>query len=861
MVNKNTSLSRFTIWIILSLGMVCVVALVSYQSEVRKTRIEARMAAVVNIAGRQRMLCQRIAYLASRMMQASGQVGWETLRGELIDATSSMRKSHSALLNGNPALKMPGTNDPDIRRLYTSPPHDLDRKIFHFLSLADRLAEMPVGAVLERENAYQKFDEHAVKLLLDDLESAVLAYQNYSERQAADLVMLQSVALASTIGLVLIIGLFIFRPFIIKLNAEEDALWRRNDKLEERIRQRTEELETANQRLSAEIAERAATEELLRKGEERFALAVHGTCDGLWDWDLRTDKVWYAPRFKEMLGYGDTEFLDTLEMWDSHVHPDDRQTVVNALDDHFLDDAPYDVEFRLRTRSGEYRWFRDRGKAQRDCDGKAVRMSGSMQDISDAKRQQFELQQAREKAEAASVAKSRFLANMSHELRTPMNAILGFAQLVNQDDNLSTHQRERVSNIARSGEHLLDLINGVLELSKIEAGRMVLKTESTDLFTLLNDVELMFGGQIDECGLRYECVRDPNLPRYIMVDGGKLRQVLINLVANAIKFTGQGGGVTLRADALRLSTAEVDLSFSVEDTGQGIPECDLEAIFEDFGQSGGAVGLSDGTGLGLAISRRIVQLMGGDIAVSSTVGTGSCFRFAVKVDQQGGDAPAPAVRPSRIPASKPEYGDYRILVVDDVMINRSMLTDMLKQVGFTVFEAADGSEAIDVFNERLPHLVLMDIGMPGMNGYQTTERIKSSKMGANARIVAVTACAFDNDQRQAKESGMDGFISKPISEPELFKVIGECLKVGFVYANTSPGQPQRMETRRLCRPLDGVPEPVSNQLEVALDLADIDHVLSTIDHIAAFDREGADVLRQMANRFEYTQIIDVLRSR
>ena len=396
-----------------------------------------------------------------------------------------------------------------------------------------------------------------------------------------------------------------------------------------------------------------------------------------------------------------------------------------------------------------------------------------------------ELREAKEVAESANVAKSNFLANMSHELRTPLNAVLGFAQVMEHDPELSARHREHLGIIIRSGEHLLGLINSVLEMSKIEAGRITLTETSFDLWHLLQGVEEMFQLRAQAKDLNLRFVVAPELPQYVAADESKLRQVLINLLGNAVKFTHHGG-ITLRA-TYHPDDSHALLHVEVEDTGEGIAGDQLPRLFQPFVQTDSGVKSQEGTGLGLAISRQFVQLMGSDISVASTVGKGTTFAFDVRM------YPAePAEAPDRqgerhvlgiAPDGQPEY---RILVVDDKWENRRLLVEWLQTVGFDVREASNGLEAVELWDRWEPHLIWMDMRMPVMDGYEATKRIKASVKGQATVVIALTASAFDHEQTLVLNVGCDDFVRKPVRASEIFDKIVQHLGVRFVYDEPSP---------------------------------------------------------------------------
>jgi signal transduction histidine kinase len=380
-----------------------------------------------------------------------------------------------------------------------------------------------------------------------------------------------------------------------------------------------------------------------------------------------------------------------------------------------------------------------------------------------------QLIEAREAAEAASAAKSSFLANVSHEIRTPLNAVLGFAQLLAGASDLSPSHTEHVRAIQSGGEHLLSLINGVLEMSKIESGHVSVTQGELAPRKLLADLERMFRLPAQQKALELRMSLGSEVPAHIVSDEGKLRQVLINLMGNALKFTAQGR-VELRVFSEPGDLAhELRVWFEVEDTGPGIPEQVRSEIFEPFVQAGSSEQRAGGTGLGLAISKRFVERLGGRIGVQSCVGAGSTFRFDI-VAQRARDSARLKQRPTVAPPAPQPLRSGPILVVDDSALNRRLMREILEPLGFAVMEAENGLDALNMYAAHSPALVLMDIRMPVMDGHEAMRRIRAEH-GAAGRIVAVTASVFEEDVPDIMESGADEVLRKPFRNDSLLSMV------------------------------------------------------------------------------------------
>lgn len=542
--------------------------------------------------------------------------------------------------------------------------------------------------------------------------------------------------------------------------------------------------------VATDITERKHAEERLQALTRQMEAVQRLAQVGGWEVDLRTQQTFLSPVACQIHEIPEGTVMTIHES--TEFYPTETRPMFTKLHTRLLEDGtPYEVEVPFITATGRKRYVRLNAQP-RYTNGTITHLYGSIQDVTERKREELELRAARDQAEQANRAKSSFLANMSHELRTPLNAILGFTQLMLYDQGVLPQHVAYLKTINRSGEHLLRLINDVLTLAKIEAGQAARSDTSFNLMAMLDELEQMFLLRAREkhLTLRFDLAAD--LPQTIIADQTKLQQVLINLLANAVKFTQRGQVVLTvapiaapdsEAPADRLDT-RIWLRFSVRDTGSGIAATDLSRIFKAFVQTENGKQQAGGTGLGLAISDQLVQIMGGTLHVESKVGVGSHFWLDLPIQLSTASPSILAPESNGWHVLAPDQPRYEILVVEDQPDNLHLICTALHRIGFQTSSATNGADALILMALAQPDLILMDMRMPIMDGPTTVQQIRAVSAWEQIPIVALTASVFDQDLHTIHMLGCNAVLQKPFSLGDLYEVLREQLGVAFVPAPT-----------------------------------------------------------------------------
>ncbi len=631
---------------------------------------------------------------------------------------------------------------------------------------------------------------------------------------------------------------------------------------QEKVKHLLAESEQSRRALLSIMEDDRRTREALRLSEMDFRLLAENSTDMISRHDENGKYLYVSPACRALLGYDPEELVGHSAF--EFVHPEDISKVDESRSSIIEQPIISTTVFRTRCKNGNYKWLETISHTVFDKDTDAVyEIHAASRDVTERKRTEeelklyrenleelvkertSELQLARDEANAANRAKSIFLSNMSHEIRTPMNAVLGFAQLLEKDPAMSYESRKKINTIMKGGEHLLNIINDILEMSRIEAGRVEIKEETIDLHGLLSNMAMLFRMRAEGKGLVFTLELDKDLPCYIVADISKLRQILINLLENAVKFT-HSGFILLHA----FPAEEGRIAIEIQDSGIGISSEEMGKIFLPFERTRSGEQTAGGTGLGLAISSKYARMMGGGITVNSTAGKGSIFHFEFKAPVTS-IPPASSEIPDKVIGLAPGQGEIRILVVDDMMSNRELLRMMLVPLGFVIDEAEDGEKSLEKVKQFKPRIILMDLVMPCMDGGEATRILRETYSMENLVIIGISASALDTDEKKFLDAGINAFIAKPFREQVLYNVLA--LHAGVLFETEIEKVSVTMKHNTGIPSIDKMPSVWREEFIEALkrknitrirklgqDAKETDPSLSSwmLEKIIAFDLEG-----------------------
>ncbi len=528
-----------------------------------------------------------------------------------------------------------------------------------------------------------------------------------------------------------------------------------------------------------DITEIKKVEAALRESEARQVRIIQASSDGIWEWYADRGGFHFSHRCWELLGYEDlddvlTEGEDRLKIWRRHIYPQDLPKFDNALVEHMAGRAPFDVEYRLVNIQGEIRWIRGRGRAVFNEKGQPIMMSGTNMDITEVKRAEERVIQAKEQAEKANRAKSEFLSSMSHELRTPLNAILGYTQLFEFDGNLKAQQIENVREIRKAGEHLLQLINDVLDLAKIESGNMTVSLEPVLVSRLVTECFTLVQPQADARGIRLSARMGEQGNTYIIADHIRCKQALLNLLSNAVKYNQVGGDV----EAVLSVQEGQKLRISVRDTGRGIPLSRQGEVFQPFNRLNAENTSVEGSGVGLVITKQLVEMMHGTLDFSSAEGVGTVFWMDFPIDPEW-------TSESSLPQRKKDYSmvelevkrKCKVLYVEDNPTNVRLLQQIFARYPQLELEIAEEA-FLGIYKARStkPDLIILDINLPGMDGYEVLSVLKNDSFTSGIPVIGLSANAMPYDIERGRSAGFFDYLTKPVDINQLINVFNKLLR-------------------------------------------------------------------------------------
>lgn len=523
-----------------------------------------------------------------------------------------------------------------------------------------------------------------------------------------------------------------------------------------------------------DITELVETEKILEESQRRLKLAVDSANAGTFYWDLKLDELQWDQRVIEIFDLDINTFDGKFSSWKNFIHKDDQKYFSDKINSVLVSKRPLNIDYRIISNKNNLKHVACNGFVITDANDQPIAISGLFFDISQRKRDEQLLEEAKQIAEKANKAKSDFLARMSHELRTPLNGILGYAQILKREKGLSREQNKGLNIIESSGKHLLDLINDILDLAKIEAQKFELSIQEFDLISLIQSVTSLIQIKTNTKGISFEYYAKNKLPKAVKGDARAIKQILLNLLGNAVKFTEKG------FVSLHISYEGDNIIFEIKDTGIGISKENIKSIFDPFKQTGEKAKAIEGTGLGLSITEKLIKLMNGKITVESELGKGSSFAVEVKLPEIDQISDLTDFHQNEI--SGYEGSRKKVLIVDDNLNNRLLIESILKPIGFDLFLAENGQEAVELVNKEKLDLVLLDMVMPVMDGYEATKIIREKFTSEELPIIAISASVLSQDIQLISKSGCNDFISKPFLMSVFFNKLQKVLNVNWIYS-------------------------------------------------------------------------------
>ncbi len=581
-----------------------------------------------------------------------------------------------------------------------------------------------------------------------------------------------------------------FNRMFEKLQRHQQELKSLNEDLEFIVDERTQELQKSVDAIKQKNRELMDTKEELERARQLGNL-------GVWEFDLINDRLTWSDEVYTIFELDKATFKPSYDAFLNIVHPDDRDKVRTTYEKSLRTGEKCQMIHRIVTGQNRIKWIEEHGRAEFDDAGQLTLSVGTVYDISVQKEAEEKLKEAMAETKKANLAKSVFLSNMSHELRTPLNAILGYAQIFADDQTLNEKQQSGIKTIRDAGNHLLMLINDILDLSKIEAGKLELFTQHVVLKKFLQSLCDIIRNRCAQKKILFRYEPDKDLPDIIVADEVRLRQILLNLLSNAAKFTDKGYCL-FAVKAESLAEEKTRLTFIVEDSGPGIAKESQKEAFEPFKQLGERLKYAEGTGLGLSISLQLATLMEGTLSLISPVhednvpeyGSGSRFVFTAVVETCAMHSHEKYLEPDAAYSLEAfEPGTKTILIVDDRPSNRAVLKDTLEPIGFIINEASDGKDVQAACERQLPDLILMDLVMPGVDGFTAIRELQKTDRYAHIPVVAVTASLINQAslKQRCKKVGFKGFLPKPFAKPDLLKILADLLNLNLYQGNlTAP---------------------------------------------------------------------------